>query len=157
VHARNQRPRATAPSVIPAAPAPAAAGARRRSTFVTAERVDRPRQLAQVVGGEPVSRCKNEPQTQPTERRTAWTVVGEFNNAYNDGTRGRFSYRFHRVGIDYRVGDDRHRAFLAQGFQVCVTPRGRPTIRRCPLPRTPAATPTRVPAAREDDGDYRLT
>jgi hypothetical protein len=47
---------------------------------------------AQVVGGEPVGDCRPEHQTQPVRKTSAWAIVGELNNAYNDGTGADFTY-----------------------------------------------------------------
>jgi hypothetical protein len=49
--------------------------------------------------------CRNERQVTEPRYTRALAVVGELNNAYNDGTRGRFTYgREHTADTDFGIG-----------------------------------------------------
>ena len=68
---------------------------------VRAER-SRPLLAAAARTGEP---CRNERQVTKPRYTRALAVVGELNNAYNDGTRGRFTYgREHTADTDFGIG-----------------------------------------------------
>lgn len=44
-------------------------------------------------------------------------------------------YALPSLTVDYRTGGDRHRVTIRNGLSVCVTSRGAPTRRDCPLPK----------------------
>ncbi len=47
---------------------------------------------ASQVAGDPNVKCKTETEEKPVESRRSLAIVGELNNAYNDGTVGKFTY-----------------------------------------------------------------
>jgi hypothetical protein len=73
---------------------------------ITAKRRLPPVVRAAQVGGEPPSnRCRPEYQTLKPVSTQRWALVGELNNAYNDGTRAKFSYgREQTADTNFGVG-----------------------------------------------------
>jgi hypothetical protein len=67
-------------------------------------RAGRPRPLLANAAGSAEPRCRNERQVTKPKHTRALAVVGELNNAYNDGTRGRFTYgREHTADTEFGI------------------------------------------------------
>jgi hypothetical protein len=84
-----------------------ATGAARIASHARTPRIaisaDRPRPLraSAASAGQP---CRNERQVTKPRYSRALAVVGELNNAYNDGTRGRFTYgREHSADTEFGI------------------------------------------------------
>jgi hypothetical protein len=68
-------------------------------------RADRPRPLLAAASRSAGPPCRNERQVTKPRYSRALAVVGELNNAYNDGTRGRFTYGRHETAdTDFGIG-----------------------------------------------------
>jgi hypothetical protein len=63
------------------------------------------RPLVRATAARDGETCRNERQVTEPKYSRALAVVGELNNAYNDGTRGRFTYgRAHSADTEFGVG-----------------------------------------------------
>lgn len=76
-----------------------------------------------------------EPERRPVSRQSRWAIIGELNNAYNDGTTARFSYaqeRHAETSFGVAISKDDEATFLISG-ETAVTNGGSvtfPAIRR---------------------------
>jgi hypothetical protein len=67
-------------------------------------RADRPRPLQAAASRSAEPHCRNERQVTKPKHTRALAVVGELNNAYDDGTRGRFTYgREHTADTEFGI------------------------------------------------------
>jgi hypothetical protein len=79
------------------------ATADRTPTLAVNARQPLPSLATASAAGIDTSRCRADYQTQPVQKSRALTAVGELNNAYNDGTRGKFTYAQERTA-DTNIG-----------------------------------------------------